>query len=295
MEENMAENMIEKKGYISDSSAEQVRLIKQDNLFKKFDDEIWDNILAGKKNLNILDVGCNCGNLIINRVGNRKEYKEIIGIDYYKAKIDFANTSFGSGKNHFYLCDVESKNLEKNLENIMEQNNIQKFDIIHLSLILLHLKNPKKLLNRLKYFLSDNGIILVKEVDDGLNFAYPDKNGDFDRLYKMCSINDDSGDRKTGRKVYSYLINSGYSNIKVEKIGLNSINLSDDEKLNMYEVYFSFILGGAEDRAIQYPENKKYQEDFNWFSKNYTKLKMRFLDKDFIFSFGLVAYTASLK
>jgi len=295
MEENMAENMIEKKGYISDSSAEQVRLIKQDNLFKKFDDEIWDNILAGKKNLNILDVGCNCGNLIINRVGNRKEYKEIIGIDYYKANIDFANTSFGSGKNHFYLCDVESKNLEKNLENIMEQNNIQKFDIIHLSLILLHLKNPKKLLNRLKYFLSDNGIILVKEVDDGLNFAYPDKNGDFDRLYKMCSINDDSGDRKTGRKVYSYLINSGYSNIKVEKIGLNSINLSDDEKLNMYEVYFSFILGGAEDRAIQYPENKKYQEDFNWFSKNYTKLKMRFLDKDFIFSFGLVAYTASLK
>ena len=285
-------NNIQPTGYVSDSNEEQERLIKQDNLFKKFDDEIWNNLLNGKANLKILDIGCNCGNLIIDRVGNRKECAKIIGIDYYKENIDYANKKYGSINRHFYLCDVESPNLEKTLNFISEDNNINKFDIIHLSLILLHLKNPQKLLERLKNFLSKDGVILIKDADDGLNFAYPDENGDFDKLYKMCSIDNCSGDRKTGRKLYSYLVNAGYSNIKIEKIGLNSLNLNAKEKLNMYDVYFSFILSDAEERKNNNPYNKQYLKDWQWFSQNYEKLKMKFIEKDFIFNFGLMAYTA---
>jgi len=283
------------KGYVSDSTEEQERLIKQDNLFKKFDDEIWNKLLKDKKKLDILDVGCNCGNLIFDRVGGRHEYRNIVGIDYYKDNIDFANKNFGSANRHFYLCDVEDISLENSLKMIMDQNNIKKFDIIHLSLILLHLKEPQKLLERLKDFLGDSGTILIKDVDDGLNFAYPDENKDFDRIYEICSIDNKSGDRRTGRKLYSYLTNAGYDNVKIEKIGQNSINLSEEEKLNMYDVYFSFILANAEERKNEFPQNKKYQEDWEWFSQNYEKLKNKFLEKDFIFNLGLMAFTASPK
>ncbi len=203
-----------------------------------------------------------------------------------------ANNLYGSDKFKCYQCDLEDDNFEHTLLGILKQNNITSFSIINMSMIVLHLKNPGKLIKILRKYLQKGGYIIVKDIDDGQNFAYPDEENAFDRCFKICLTDEESGYRYSGRQIYTLLTNAGYNQIKLEKMGINTIGMDFDEKQAMFNIYFDFVLGDLAIMAKKYPNDKTIQDNLKWLSTTFSDLEDKFHENNFVFNLGTMIYTA---
>lgn len=97
-------------------------------------------------NLSVLDVGGGTGHVLdtLKKADERISYTEIIDIDKNAQKI-------AEKKGHVYDCStIEAYHTEK------------KFEVILLLNIIEHVANPADLIKKMKLFLSDNGIIIIK-------------------------------------------------------------------------------------------------------------------------------------
>lgn len=188
--------------------------------------------------------------------------------------------------------NVESTEFESKIKKILFQLDRNKFDIINISMVLLHLKNPGKLLKRLHGFLSEDGIIIIRDIDDGINFAYPDPNMFFERIYKICDQIEQSGTRKTGRQIFTLLTRAGFTDIKLEKQGLSTIGLSELQRESLFNLYFPFILSSSKMLTDSNPNDYEIKEDFAWLEKNFDKIRKTFMDAEFVFSLGMMLYSA---
>jgi hypothetical protein len=159
-------------------------------------------------------------------------------------------------------------------------------------MVLLHLLNPTALLTALRPLLSENGILIVRDIDDGINFAAPDPHNAFERIYKICENDEQSGNRRTGRQVFVFLSRAGYQGIRLERQGLSSAGMTREEKEVLFHMYFPFTLDNAKIMMEKYPWNKDYQKDYLWYGEHFEELKEHFLEEDFIFSLGFMTYTA---
>ena len=159
-------------------------------------------------------------------------------------------------------------------------------------MVLLHLKSQYKLLRILRRVLSQNGILIIKDIDDGLNFAYPDDDGDFERIFKICEKDKIAGERKNGRQIYTNLVRAGYKNISLEKQGFSSIGLSDDDKESLFNLYCKFVLDDIEVLHEKEPNNATFAEEYEWYNQNYKKIFEHFMMNEFVFSIGFQIYLA---
>ena len=188
--------------------------------------------------------------------------------------------------------DVESENFTNELDTVMEELNVNSFDIINISMLLLHLKSPGVLLSAIKNYLSDDGTVIIRDIDDGLNFAYPDPDNSFECIYRMCEYDEQSGNRRNGRQVYYDLKNAGFSRIRLEHQGLSSIGMNDGEKESFFQMYFPFIKENARLMSEKYPSNLEYKENSIWYDANYDAIHSLFMRPEFVFSLGFMSYTA---
>lgn len=161
-------------------------------------------------------------------------------------------------------------------------------------MIILHLKNPYKVMKTVRKYISPDGRIIVKDIDDGLNIAFPDPDGDFERTYRICDEDELSGFRHSGRQIHSLLAKIGMNRIVLEKTGLNTIGMDFSERQALFDTYFSFI---REDLAIlheKYPDDENITNNLHWYEDNYDDLEEQFHSREFMFSLGFMIYTASL-
>lgn len=283
---------VQNKYFSNSDIKEKKRLATQLKLLKDFDQPVYDRLVEGKQDLAVLDVGSNNGNLIMDRLGIKPEVKKILGLEYDADAVKIANEKHGTPDIKFYQCDLESADAESTLQSCMEEAGIDSFDIINLSMILLHLKNPYKVIRLLRPYLSDDGMIMVRDIDDGINFADPDPDGDFERVYRICRENETSGFRCGGRQIYSLLKKCGMKNVRLEKSGLNTIGMEFSEKQALFDTYFSFIMEDLEIMLDRYPNDERVCDDYNWYAEMYDVLEERFHSDEFIFSLGFMIYTA---
>lgn len=281
------------KYFFDEDEKEKKRLALQAQLLKDFDQQIYDNIIIGKNNLQVLDIGSNNGRVIIDRIGDKIEVSKIIGLEYEEHSVEYANKEYGSDNIIFYQCDVEAEGFDCFLEKVMKENNIQSFDIINMSMIILHMNRPYTLIKTLRRFLSSDGVLYIRDIDDGINFAYPDPNNDFERVYAICNDNETSGYRRSGRQIYGYLKKCGFRNIRLERSGLNSIGMDFTKKQALFDIYFSFILEDLKVMMDRYPGNEKIMKDYEWYSNIYELLEERFHSEEFLFSLGFMIFTAT--
>ena len=272
---------------------EDERLKIQNNLLDFFDKDIYKRVFDCYETPAILDVGCGTGKMILSKINNLKTFS-YLGVDKSRKRINSAIELNHDMENiHFYEMDVEAENFTTEIHTLMKKLNIDGFDIINISMLLLHLRKPDNLLYALNECLSDRGTLVIRDIDDGLNFAYPDPTNAFERIYKICNNDEQSGNRRNGRQIFNNLKKAGFKNIKLERQGLNSIGMSEREKECFFQMYFPFTKDNCKLMSEKYPWNTEYREDSIWYEANYNDIRELFLQPDFVFSLGFMTYTAT--
>ncbi len=278
--------------YCENDKKERDRLLVQQKLLHLFDASFYDGLASDVGKLKILDLGSANGSYIMDRLGRKDNLDSILGLEFDTTAVETANSLYGNDNIHFEQCDLEAEDAEEKIRALCVKHNIEDFNVIHMSMLLLHLKNPRKLLKLLRKIARPGTIVVVKDIDDGLNLAYPDQDGLFSKAMELCSRNPLAGYRKSGREIPFLLKKSGFSNVELARNGFNTLGLDFDEKEALFHIYFSFIKEDYATLHSQYPSNQFYKDAYGWITDNYEKLEESFLNDDFFFSIGFMLYTA---
>ena len=285
-------NQEEKVEYFSqENKSEANRLNVQQQLLLNFDMPIYEKYLSGKTNLKVLDIGCGNGKALMKRL-DRQEVDKIIGVEFNQSFVDKANQDFASDKAKFYKLDVESQDFIDDLQEIMEENDIEKFDWINILAVMSHLKSPYHLLKAVRKVCKKDAVIFIRNIDDGLNMAYPDPDFMFERAFDMIAKCDTTGYRRSGRELYTLLTRSGYKNISVEKFGLNTADMDYSEKEAYFDTIFKFLKNGINQTAKNNPTNKEILAERDWLEDKFDELEEAFLSSETFINFGFLIVVA---
>jgi len=270
----------------------QERLRLQGEMFSQYNKPIYDELFESLEDAIVLDIGCNNGNNIYRDIGNRENCRKIIGIDCSKEVYEQAVDNYQDTKLTPLLVDCENENFEQNIFKIMKDNSIEGFDLVIISMVLLHLKAPLKVLKSARKFLKKGGRIFIRDIDDGLIVTYPDpqdllkKAKDID--YKLLH----TGVRHCGREIFSLLKASGFHNIKSCGESIDTINKDYDERYTMFFANFSYITENIEDMIKMFPNSEEFRKYLEWAKDNIDEIEIMFQSDSFFFKMGTVVFVA---
>lgn len=209
----------------------------------------------------VLDVGCAFGAVTVSRFDG-DEFSCVLGIDKNEGAVKYATEH--SGKKYKYaVIDVEAPTFRDDLNSFMKENGIEGFDIIFISLVLHHLSDPYALLRKLNKFLLPGGKIVVRGIDDGSKLAYPDEKNLLSKIIKKSSEVSRSSDSLHGRKIYDWLKQSGYRNVRIYSFMRDTSGLNMDDRENLFRECFSFRINYFRKQREENPSDKKKFHEFD--------------------------------
>ena len=264
-------------------------MARQQALLCDYDNAVRNPLLIGAKT--VLDIGCNDGFCIMNNFYGKGEISNIVGIDIQKECIENAIKNCPEGV-HFYVVDIESHDFDNKLTAIENELGIEGFDLINIEMVLLHLAKPRDVLKVLKKHLNKNGYVFIRDIDDDFNFFYPDPENILRRLQNMVKYLDSWGYRQSGKEIYSHLKLAGFSNVSIEKQGLNTVGLDFDEVESLFNVYFGDIAKTAYITCESHPESIFLANEAQWAKEHIDEALNLFHRNDFVFSLGYIIYVA---
>mgnify|MGYP005849884711 CR=1 FL=1 len=269
--------------------SEQRRLEFQRSLLRDDDIEILKNISRGADDLSLIDIGCNDGGFIYDRVKHISQITRVIGVDKNETIIQAQDVK--DSRFSFYQADCNSNKFEEEVEKIAKSEGIEKFDLAVVSMVLLHLKQPFKALKAVRRALRKGGSIFVRDMDDGLALAHPDPKGIVERANRISREIPGTGFRNSGREIYSLLKRTGFRDIKLHPSQVDTIGMDFDQRELLFNINFSFIRADLHDAARSEPD--KYGEDWEWFREAYEDLEELFQSEEFYYRMGTMVFTAT--
>ena len=225
--------------YFADDN-EIKRINVQNALLKGFDFSVYQRELSRYKKPVVLDIGSGDGTLIVDRVSSVSDDYLIIAVDKDEEVLKRGREKYSDKNIVFEQVNITDKQLANTLQTILEKYKVEKVDIINISMVLLHIKEKTILLRNLRKILKDDGVIIIKDIDDGINFAYPDQDGIFEKAWGMAKLDLTAGNRESGRRVYTVLSRSGFKNVALEKCELTTIGMTYDEKDSFFNMQTSW-------------------------------------------------------
>ncbi len=284
-----------KAGFFNqDNKMEAARLETQQRLLYDFDMPVYEKYLEGKEEMCVLDVGCGNGRALMSRLGKRPEVKKIIGVEFDQTFVDKAKSDYAGSCASFYQADAEAPDFAERLREIMDENGIEAFDWINILAVMSHLKSPYQLLKTLRKFCHRGTVVFIRNIDDGLNLAHPDENMMFERAFNMIAKCGTTGYRHSGRELFTLLHRSGYRNISMERMGLNSSSMDYGEKEALFDTIFHFLKNSVNVTAANEPYNQEIQTEKEWLDEHFSELEENFLSADFFVNFGFVIVVATV-
>lgn len=280
---------IESSYFVDENEAKRLELQSQIGL--KFDKDLYLKIFNKYSAPIILDLGCGDGNQLCSRLGGIENY-QIVGIEYDENQLKRAQSNHSKENAHYYLLDVESNDFVTQLREIMEMNHIDSFDIINIALLLKHLKNPSRLLYKLRKFLNSNGTIIIREYESCVEYAYPDPHNHFERLFDIYRRDEFAGYSHTGREVYHMLYEAGYTKVQIERLGCPTIGYTPEEKEVEFNVSLAYLKEDLRLLVEKYPNDQKYRDDYEWYLENEEEFLEEFLRPGFVYMAGRILYSA---
>lgn len=284
--------LVEGYDYNDCAGTERIRLKTQSQILHNFDMPVINQIFNGKVNVSVLDIGCNEGDNSMDRLSGYC-ISEYIGLDRSDIAINAAINKFGDDMTHFYLADVTSPKFPVDLCSILQRHHLDKVDVIMISMVLLHLEDPKELLNKLYPFLAKGGYIFIRDIDDRDNHATPDTNNFFERGYAIVDRCSTSGNRHVGRLIGDWLKETGYSKVQCVRRGLSSSGMTDEEKMALYDTYFGFFEEDARAAVEKTHGSEQSLADLGWCAAYLPKIKDLFLVPGFVFTLGFTTWIAT--
>ncbi len=274
--------MMEENIYQEERELERLRI--QEQLLAPYEIPVYDKVLD-HSGMIVLDIGSNDGTKIRNRFWNAKVEK-LIGLERQDALTQTARRNCPEQRFSFYTCDVESDDFETELQTIMNAEGVCGFDLIHLSYVLVHLKEPKKLLKRLRKYLLPGGRLFVAEVDDSSSAVLPDKGGLFETFLSLLQLDPFSGDRMCGAKLPALLEEAGYVHIVQERDVLRAEGSDTEKKAEMFEVFCSYLAEDLKGLLREEPDRADYRQAQQWLEQNYERMRDEIVHSDVEFVMG---------
>ena len=281
------------KYFTHDDKSELMRLAYQRELVTKMADSTYNLVAKNYNKPVLLDIGSNDG-FMTRDVSNKIDAGLTIGIEYDVESVEIANEKYSSSTVYFYQHDIEDESFETFMKSLLYEHNLEGVDILHISMVLLHLQNPFRVLKILRKYVRLGGTIIIRDIDDGYNLAYPDPNQLFDNAIKIISRIPNWGYRKSGRQIYTYLKKINCQEIKLEKLGIHTVNMTFSERDALYHTYFGAMLHDIELGLNEDQNNPQLKEDRDWVIMNKDEMEERFYQNSFFFSLGFVLFTAKI-
>ncbi|MGM9808419.1 MAG: methyltransferase domain-containing protein [Bacilli bacterium] len=235
-----------------------------------------------KEQLSILDMGCAYGFVTKDRFAKIPNAK-VIGVDRSEILIEYAKENSMFNGASYYVLDLEDEEVIDNLYEIMQKENIEKFDIIFASLVIHHLKNPNKLLRNIRKVLADDGYIIIRGSDDGSIVTYND-DGLIQKVVDLHLSCDGISDRLNGRKIYSQLVSSGYKNVKMINWVKEVSGMDLDERNEIFIERFSYRKNYIKTQCEKDPYNAANRKKLEEMEYLLSELENKFSEESFWYS-----------
>lgn len=292
---NIYERHDDVRYYYDEDEAEKHRLRTEDSLLARYEKPLVEKLLAGKENAVCLDVN------VLSTAGSfaRLEHPQIshvVALTYNgdiakRGNAEKAENAQDGDKIDFFQVQFEADDFEEQLEKCLDQAGVDGIDIVYLSMAIMDFKKPFKVFQAIQNCLNDDAVMIVRDVDDGAVFAYPDKDGLFAKFQSFYIHNIYSGYRYTGRQVYSYVRKMEPKEVTLERYGINTSNMSRKEKKALFESWFSFIPNDFSRMLREDPTSKIAKEVVDFCDQHYDELNEQFFSGDVLFSAGYVLYS----
>ena len=279
--------------YSAEAENERDRLRKQNNLYNLYATPALDDIFSELKCPAVIDVGCSDCNNIMSRL-NGRSYSHLLCVDKEKSKLDEARERFSENSRvEFLSCDITKKTFSTMLSDYLKEHNLKGFDLIHISAVLLHIKNPLGVLKVLYEHLNQGGFILVQDEDDGYNLAY-DEGGQEPTFFEDCFYiwehSKESGDRKMARKLPILLKRAGFKDIDMKASIIASTDFGGKYKEDLWDIYFN-PLYWVVDSEDYFDKADAFEKCVEYESKH-DKMKAKYLRGGIYLSLGVPVFVA---
>ena len=278
--------------YNSERKDEFSRLKQQQRLFLDFDKKVISGLIdENADQVFLLDVGCNDGDLIMNRIKGFNNVS-VIGVDVNMPAINRGNEKYADKNFTGYCIDCLDPTFLDNMREIMDARGIEGFDLVVCSMILLHLDDPYKCLKNVRKLLKSGGKIFIRDMDDGLAMSYPDPNNlvkSFNAYSRELSF---TGDRHCGRELYSILTKCCFRDIQIIPHEITTVGQDPDFIDILYNVNFRFIVAGLLQRFEGAPDNVEYKNSYDWGKNAFDDLEDLFHTPGYYYRMGTIVFVA---
>ncbi len=269
---------------------ERERLAIQHRFVYDFAAPHYTRFLTGLHDASFLDIGCNTAEQSMMFLQGRSEIAHYIGVDREKQALEHAAELYPFG--HFYEGNCEADGFDALLTRIEDELGLEGFDIIHLSMLLLHMKKPQLLLDVLAEHLAEGGRMIILDVDDGLSFAYPDPDKLFKKAVDLCAETLYSGYRTSGRQIPQLLADVDLTDMELAAQGLSTVGMSREQRGDFFSLYFWIILDDLRKMCALDPKDTLAAAQLDWMEKHYKEMRSAFKKKGFFFNVGFMLYSA---
>lgn len=275
-----------------DERKEMRRIAAQIRCLNNHAGPIYDRVFSEYEEPNVLDVGSNDGSFTNKFLISRMSGGKLVGIDRVNRFVQSSRDRIKRDNVWFHEVDCESPDFYSDMTEIMDELEIQGFDIINISMLLMHLKNPFKVLKSLRRLMSDKGCFIIIDPDYGLNYASPDPNGMFERLYEIYETLPTAGFTRSGRQIYSLLKKLDMNDVCLERIGYNTSHLDVSQKEDLFDACVRIVPLVIKETLDNGDSTSELEESYEWVLDNMDNIEELFFRNDFLYSFGFMVYTA---
>lgn len=272
---------VRNSSYKPEAHQEHTRLIIQSNNTRPADMPAIRFVMdqLGGDPVCVLDMGCAFGHVTRDRFG-AFDHIRVLGVDRSEECIKTARELEKNAHIEYECVDLESSDFEERMHSIMQDRGIAAFDVVFSSLVLHHLKDPIKLLMKIRKFIKKGGYIILRGSDDGSVIAYNDQDLVRKIIEKHLSTPGIS-DRLNGRKLYYQLYTSGYKDIRMFNYVKDVSGKDFDERHEIFEERFSYRANYIKNLLKKDPTSIPLKNDLEWMTYALDKLEELFGNESF--------------
>ena len=264
----------------------------QNELLACYEAPVFAQIFSEGQDLAVLDIGCNDGAKTLERFTS-DSVSRVIGLEYNEELAAKAQKTYGDGRFSFYCLDVEAEYFSERLRDIMYEKQIDGFDVIYLSFVLMHLFDVKVLLMALRPFLKADGKLLIIEANDAASTLTGDQNGLLGEFLEMLKKDRYSGNREVGATVCETLVSCGYENISVWHDAVSAAQGEKEKKKAIFTTFFTYLREDVLLLLESEPDNEEYRLWSSWLDRNYEALRRLILKEKSVISMGMKILTCT--